>query len=294
MQPDQQTTPQPAGSAPGAQQARAAQAPRDAQGKLPAMEARGLCFAYGRNEVLKGIDLLIEDGKVTTVLGGNGCGKSTLFDLMTKNLRPKSGKVFLYGRNIAAIGLRDFARQVSIVHQHNSASADIAVEDLVRLGRTPYHRPMSVPSDEDERAVEWALQVTGTAALRGSVVSRLSSGQRQRVWIAMALAQNTKILFLDEPTTYLDVRYQVEILELVRLLNRDYGITVVMVLHDINQAIQYSDRIVGLADGAIVAQGCPEDVVTSDTIRKLYGIDLALRRIDGATYVMLSGTSEST
>lgn len=252
----------------------------------PAMEVRDLSFSYGKNKVLKGISFTIEGGKITTIMGANGCGKSTLFNLMTKNLYPRKGNIFLHGRNIQNFGLEDFAKRVSIVHQYNSSADDITVERLVSFGRTPHMKMMQGRSDEDEKLIEWAMEVTNVEKYRDREVSRLSGGQRQRVWIAMALAQNTKILFLDEPTTYLDIRYQIEILELVKKLNEEYGITIIMVLHDINQAIHFSDRIIGLKDGQVAAQGSPAEVVTPECIRTLYGISLGVTIIEGKKFVL--------
>lgn len=252
----------------------------------PAMEVRDLSFSYGKNKVLKGISFTIEGGKITTIMGANGCGKSTLFNLMTKNLYPRKGNIFLHGRNIQNFGLKDFAKRVSIVHQYNSSADDITVERLVSFGRTPHMKMMQGRSDEDEKLIEWAMEVTNVEKYRDREVSRLSGGQRQRVWIAMALAQNTKILFLDEPTTYLDIRYQIEILELVKKLNEEYGITIIMVLHDINQAIHFSDRIIGLKDGQVAAQGSPAEVVTPECIRTLYGISLGVTIIEGKKFVL--------
>ena len=252
----------------------------------PAMEVRDLSFSYGKNKVLKGISFTIEGGKITTIMGANGCGKSTLFNLMTKNLYPRKGNIFLHGRNIQNFGLKDFAKRVSIVHQYNSSADDITVERLVSFGRTPHMKMMQGRSDEDEKLIEWAMEVTNVEKYRDREVSRLSGEQRQRVWIAMALAQNTKILFLDEPTTYLDIRYQIEILELVKKLNEEYGITIIMVLHDINQAIHFSDRIIGLKDGQVAAQGSPAEVVTPECIRTLYGISLGVTIIEGKKFVL--------
>ncbi len=266
--------------------------PLDSQGKLPIMEVRDVHFAYGKNKVLRGVNLHVEQGKITTILGGNGGGKSTLFNVMTKNLQPDQGKVFLRGSNIAGMGLKEFARQVSIVHQNNSAAADITVEQLIAMGRTPYLKPMSDGSLEDIDIVEWAMRVTDVTSLRNREVSRLSGGQRQRVWIAMALAQNTKVLFLDEPTTYLDIRYQMETLDLVRRLNTEYGITVIMVLHDINQAILYSDSIIGMRDGRVVLQGAPEDVVTEQSIQELFGIDVEVIEVEGKKHVLFAEEDE--
>lgn len=253
----------------------------------PAMEVENLSFSYGDNKILKGASLEIEKGKITTIMGANGCGKSTLFSLMTKNLVPGRGKVLLNGRNIRNMQLSEFARKVSIVHQYNTSADDITVERLVGFGRTPHMKFFSGYRDEDMRLIEWAMEVTGVAKYREREVAKLSGGQRQRVWIAMALAQNTKILFLDEPTTYLDIRYQIEILKLVQKLNREFGITIVMVLHDINQAIHFSDRIIGLADGKVLIEGAPGEVISAESIQKLYGIALGVTEIDGKKFVLM-------
>ena len=252
----------------------------------PAMEVRDLFFSYGKNKVLKGTSFTIEEGKITTIMGANGCGKSTLFNLMTKNLYPRKGNIFLYGKNIQNLGLKDFAKRVSIVHQYNSSADDITVERLVSFGRTPHRKMMQGRSDEDEKMIRWAMEVTNILKYRDREVSRLSGGQRQRVWIAMALAQNTKILFLDEPTTYLDIRYQIEILKLVKKLNQEYGITIIMVLHNMNQAIHFSDRIIGLKEGEVAVQGAPDEVITEECIRDLYGISLGVTTIEGKKFVL--------
>ena len=250
------------------------------------LEVKGLSFSYGTNQVLKEVSFEILEGKVTTIMGANGCGKSTLFSLMTKNRTPDQGEILLKGKNIHSIGLKEFARQVSIVHQYNTSSDDITVEQLISYGRTPYLKLMKGKSEEDERLIKWAMEVTNVEKYKDREVGKLSGGQRQRVWIAMALAQNTKILFLDEPTTYLDIRYQVEILNLVRKLNREYGITIIMVLHDINQAIYFSDHIIGLKSGCVEIEGAPDEVITEESIRALYGISLGVVNVEGQKFVM--------
>lgn len=250
------------------------------------MKVKNVSFSYGSNPVLRDISLEIPEGKITTIMGANGCGKSTLFSLMTKNLIPRKGRIFLQGKNIGGMPLGEFARQVSIVHQYNSSADDITVERLVAFGRTPYRKMFGSNSQEDIRLIEWAIEVTGLLKYRDREVSRLSGGQRQRVWIAMALAQNTKLLFLDEPTTYLDIRYQLEILELIRRLNREFGITIVMVLHDINQAIHYSDYVIGLKDGKVSVEGMPDAVITTESLEKLYGVKLEVATIEGRKFVL--------
>ena len=252
----------------------------------PAMEVRELHFAYGKNKVLKGVSLKIEEGRITTIMGANGWGKSTLFFLMTKNLYPKKGNIYIKGKNIQNLNLKEFAKKVAIVQQYNTASDDITVESLVAFGRTPHKRMMQGDSAEDERMIEWALEVTNLTEYRDREVSRLSGGQRQRVWIAMALCQGTKILFLDEPTTYLDIRYQIDILKLVKKLNKEYGITIIMVLHDINQAIAYSDHVIGMKDGVIEVEGNPKDVITKESIKTLYGVDIDVTSVNGQKVVL--------
>ena len=237
--------------------------------------------------MLKGLDLDLHAGRITTLIGANGCGKSTLFHLMTKNLRPDTGRILLHGQDISACRLRDFARQVAIVHQYNTAPADLSVEKLVAYGRTPYQTMGLSPDPEaDAEKIRWALEITHTDKYRDKPVAELSVGQKQRVWIAMALAQGTQILFLDEPTTYLDIRYQLQILHLIRQLNQEFGMTIVMVLHDINQSLHYSDEIVAMSNGQVCAHGLPEEIMTPELIRRVYDVDLSIRPVDGKPFVI--------
>lgn len=246
-----------------------------------------LSFAYDKHEVIKNLNLELHKGKITTLIGANGCGKSTLFNLVTKNLVPDSGEILLNDQNVANMKLKDFAKKVAIVHQYNTAPVDITVKDLVAFGRTPYHT-MGLSKDvgEDEEKVHKAMEITNILKYKDKPVAELSGGQKQRVWIAMALAQDTKILFLDEPTTYLDIRYQLQILKLVRQLNEDYGITIIMVLHDINQSLYYSDEIVAMQNGKILAQGGAESVITADLIKQVYDVDLEIKQIGGKPFVI--------
>lgn len=239
------------------------------------MEAKQISFSYdGKKQIIKNVSFTLQERKITTLMGANGCGKSTLFHLMTKNLIPQSGEISLRGKKIKDYKMKEFARNVAIVHQNNSAPADLKVSQLVSYGRIPFsHYRMSL-SDEDERIVDWALEITGLVEFKEYTVGQLSGGQRQRVWIAMALAQSTDILFLDEPTTYLDIRYQIEILRLIQKLNKELNMTIVMVLHDINQAIHYSDVILGMKQGEILFQGDPQEIVNEKFIREIYSIDL--------------------
>lgn len=248
---------------------------------------KDLSFAYGKQVVLKNLDLELHEGKKTTLIGANGCGKSTLFNLMTKNLNPDEGEIFLREESITNLRLKDFAKEVSIVHQYNTAPVDLSVEKLVGYGRTPYHTMgLSPDPKEDEEKIRWALEITHTYKHKDKPVSELSGGQKQRVWIAMALAQDTRVLFLDEPTTYLDIRYQLQILKLIRQLNREYGITIIMVLHDINQSLYYSDEIVAMKNGRMIAHGLPEEILTGELVQEVYDVNLDIRTVDGKPFVI--------
>lgn len=246
-----------------------------------------LSFSYGDRPVFNGLNLAFPAGAVTTVIGANGSGKSTLFGLMSKNLTPDAGRIMLRQASVADVRLRDFARLVALVHQRNTMPAGVTVERLVGFGRTAYRRMgRSALSGEDERMVSWALTTCGLAAEASVEAASLSGGQAQRAWIAMALAQGASVLLLDEPTTYLDIRYQREVLRLVRRLNREHGMTVIMVLHDINQAMRYSDEVVALAAGRPPVQGPPEQVLTSAVLQEVYGVDLPVVEVDGRRFVM--------
>ena len=252
------------------------------------MKIDNLFFAYDKDDIIKGISFEIKDNKITTLMGANGCGKSTLFQLLTKNLKPREGSVFLDQRDIKDIRLKEFAQNVAIVHQYNTAPPDLPVHSLIAYGRIPFfkHFAKAQDKDKDKEIVDWALEVTDMSELKNRRMGQLSGGQRQRAWIAMALAQQPKILLLDEPTTYLDVKFQIEILRLIKSLNKDYSMTIVMVLHDINQAIYYSDEIIGMKKGNILFQGNPDDVITEESIQDMYGIHLKVSNVENQKFVL--------
>lgn len=251
-----------------------------------AYEVEQLEFAYGQQKVLDGVSFSIPEGKITTILGPNGSGKSTLFHLLTKNLKPNAGEVKLRGTNISRLKLKEFAKEVAVVHQYNTAPAGITVEKLVELGRTPYRVMCKGTSKEDETWLNWALEMTNLLELKDKCVSDLSGGQRQRVWIAMALAQNTKVLLLDEPSTYLDIYYQLETLKFIRTLNEEYGITIIMILHDINHALYYSDHIIAMKDGKVVANGKPQHAITKERLKEIYQVDLEMISVDEKPFAL--------
>ncbi|MFF3599615.1 ABC transporter ATP-binding protein [Kitasatospora indigofera] len=252
-----------------------AQNARAAQTTTPAhrLEARGVTLAYEARTVVEELDLTVPDGRVTVIVGPNACGKSTLLRALGRLLKPAGGAVLLDGAELARIPTRQIARRIGLLPQSPVAPEGISVADLVSRGRQPHQSWWQQWSAEDEEAVTEALLRTSTTELADRSVDELSGGQRQRAWIAMALAQGTDILLLDEPTTFLDIAHQVEVLDLVRRLNVEKGRTVVAVLHDLNQAARYADHLVAMRGGRIVAQGPPAEIVTAGLVREVFGLD---------------------
>jgi iron complex transport system ATP-binding protein len=240
---------------------------------LQGFTVRDLSAGYGETEILRSVDLDIPLGKITVIVGANASGKSTLLRAMSRLLMPSRGEVLLDGKSIHAARTRELARRIGLLPQSPIAPEGILVDDLVRRGRHPHRGLFSRWSTRDEEAVERALTVTRTADLADRAVDELSGGQRQRVWIAMALAQETSILLLDEPTTFLDINHQVEILDLLVDLNRSRGTTVVMVLHDLNLGARYADHLVALADGRVHLAGPPDEVLSATTVSTVFGLE---------------------
>ncbi|MFI6699785.1 ABC transporter ATP-binding protein [Streptomyces sp. NPDC050509] len=235
--------------------------------------ARELTLAYEDRTVVHALDLAVPDGRVTVIVGPNACGKSTTLRALGRLLRPKGGSVLLDGTELARIPTRRIAQSIGLLPQSPVAPEAITVADLVARGRQPHQHWWQQWSDEDERAVTDAMARTDVTALAERPVDELSGGQRQRVWIAMALAQETELLLLDEPTTFLDIAHQVEVLDLVRRLNHEQGRTVVIVLHDLNQAARYADHLVAMKAGRIVAEGAPGEIVTAELVREVFGLE---------------------
>ncbi|WP_040807970.1 ABC transporter ATP-binding protein [Nocardia concava] len=236
------------------------------------LAAENITLGYGERVIVDGLSVDIEPGLITTVIGPNGCGKSTLLRSLGRLLRPKSGRVLLDGKAISTMKTKDVARIVGMLPQTPVAPEGLTVADLVARGRHPHQSWLRQWSADDEAEVATALEQTGIADLAGRTLDELSGGQRQRAWISMALAQGTDILLLDEPTTYLDLAHSLEVLDLVDRLHDDFGRTVVMVLHDLNLAIRYSDRLIVMHAGRIVAQGLPADIITADLLREVFGL----------------------
>lgn len=237
------------------------------------LAARELDVAYGDRQVLSGLDLDFEPGAVTAIVGPNGCGKSTLLRSCARLVRPRSGAVLLDGRAVDTTPTKQLARVLGLLPQNPVAPEGITVADLVGRGRHPHQGGFARWSTRDTEAVASALDSTGTGDLADRPVDELSGGQRQRVWIAMALAQEPEVLLLDEPTTYLDVTHQLEVLDLVRELNRSLGTTVIMVLHDLNLAARYADQLIAVRDGVVHATGRPHQVLRPQLVREVFGLE---------------------
>ncbi|MCP2014634.1 iron complex transport system ATP-binding protein [Deinococcus sp. HSC-46F16] len=238
----------------------------------PPLTTTGLRLGYGQQIIVPDLDLRVAGGRVTSIIGPNGCGKSTLLRALARLLPTSGGQIHLYGQALHALPSREVARRLAILPQGPTAPEGLSVKDLVWFGRHPHQGRFPVRRPEDREAVAWALDQTGMRVFAGRPLDALSGGQRQRAWIAMSLAQQTDILLLDEPTTYLDLSHQLEVLHLAGRLNREQGKTVVMVLHDLNQAVRYSDDLIAMREGQVYAQGRPEDIMTAELLRDVFGL----------------------
>ncbi|WP_319942755.1 ABC transporter ATP-binding protein [Nocardia aurantia] len=269
-------------------------------GELGAAAARlaadGITVGYGGRVVIDGLTLDIESGLVTTIIGPNGCGKSTLLRTLGRLLRPKTGRVLLDGRAIATLSTKEVARIVGMLPQTPTAPEGLTVADLVARGRHPHQSWLRQWSSDDQDEVADALARTGVADLADRTLDELSGGQRQRAWISMALAQGTDILLLDEPTTYLDLAHSLEVLDLVDHLHADLGRTVVMVLHDLNLAARYSDRLIVMHGGRVVAQGAPNAVIDQRLLLEVFGLRAEVHAdpVSGRPLIIPIGTRHVT
>lgn len=236
------------------------------------LSARGLTLGYGEQIVVEDLDIDVLDGGVTVVIGANGCGKSTLLRALGRLLRPRSGQVLLDGKHINQLRTREVARLLGMLPQSPLAPEGLTVADLVARGRHPHQAWFSQWSRGDESVVAEALEWTGILDFAERPVDELSGGQRQRAWISMALAQGTDILLLDEPTNHLDLAHALEVLDLIDRLHDELGRTVVMVLHDLNLAARYADRLIAMKDGRVIAQGTPQEVLTVELLAEVFGL----------------------
>jgi iron complex transport system ATP-binding protein len=240
---------------------------------MPRLSTNRLSLAYGSRRIVEELNLSVPDGKITALVGSNGSGKSTILKAMARILSPLSGCVYLDGKEIHRQPTKEVAKQLAILPQNPSSPEGLTVRELVSFGRYPHQRGFGSLTAEDRRMVEWALVATGIEAFGDRPVDQLSGGQRQRAWIAMALAQGTEMVLLDEPTTFLDMAHQIEVMMLLEKLNREQGSTIVMVVHDLNHAARYAQHMVALKQGTVLYEGNPTEVMTPEMLRVVFGID---------------------
>lgn len=237
------------------------------------LSANNLTIAYDKNIIINNLEIDIPEGKITSIIGPNGCGKSTLLKAVGRILKPERGSVYLDGIDIYTLNTKEVAKKMSILPQSPKAPSGITVGELVSYGRFPHQHGLKKLTVEDKKIIQWAMDITKLSEYEVTLVDNLSGGQRQRVWIAMALAQQTDIILLDEPTTYQDLAYQLEILELLYRLNKEQGCTIAMVLHDLNLASRFSDYIIAMRSGKIIEYGTPDEVICEDVLKKTFNIN---------------------
>lgn len=242
------------------------------------IEVKKLKFGYKENLVLKEISFNIKKGKFISIIGPNGSGKSTILKLLNNIYHPNSAEILIHGKDINSFKKKDLARKMALVPQNTIIDYEFTVEEVVLMGRHPYKGRFERENGDDTKIVKESLELTNTLHLRDRVITELSGGERQRVLIARALAQNPSIILLDEPTAHLDINHQIEILNLLKKLNKDKGTTIVLVIHDINLGIRYSDEVIMLNKGKILGKGTPEKVITKDNIELAYDLKVAIDR----------------
>lgn len=237
------------------------------------IQLQNIVFSYDERPFINDLSLHIKEGEILSIVGPNGSGKSTILKNITRKLDYAKGAIYIEQENIRKLSSKKIAKKMASLSQHHGSPADFTTRQLIHYGRMPHKKWYEPISDYDRQQIEWAMEKTGVEHLADQPVIALSGGERQRVWIAMTLAQNPKILLLDEPTTYLDICHQLEVLDLIRELNKELNMTVVMVLHDLNQACQYSQRVCVMKEGRIECIGEPEDIFCSELIRDVYRVE---------------------
>ena len=235
--------------------------------------AENISVAYDDKVIIDDLSVSIAKQKITTIIGANGCGKSTLLKALTRIHALKAGQVFIDGEAIANLPTKEVAKKIALLPQMLEASEGLSVYELVSFGRFPHQKYLGSLTEKDKEKINWAMEMTKVAEFANENVDALSGGQRQRVWIAMALAQDTDTIFLDEPTTYLDMNHQLEILELLQKLNQDTQKTIIMVLHDLNLSARFSDELIAMKAGVIKYHGTAQEIMTPDILRDIFNID---------------------
>ena len=251
---------------------------------MEAISVKNLKVAYENNTIIEDLSISFPKGKISIIIGANGCGKSTFLKTIARINKPKNGDIFINDKNIKQIKEKDIAKEVAFLPQGPVCPSGLTVKELVAFGRFPHQKMVGGLNSHDKEVVEWAIKETGLTEFADREVENLSGGQRQRAWIAMTLAQETEIIMLDEPTTYLDMSYQLEVLEVLQKLNKEKNITVIIVLHELNNACRFADNIIGLKKGKLICQGRPKDVITKETLKDIYGIDASLEFSENGEY----------
>lgn len=251
---------------------------------MEAISVKNLSVSYENNIIIEDMDLCIPKGKISIIIGANGCGKSTLLKTISRINKPRQGDIFINSKNIKKIKEKDIAKEVAFLPQGPVCPSGLTVRELVAFGRFPHQKMIGGLNNHDKEVIDWAIEETGLSEFDDREVDSLSGGQRQRAWIAMTLAQETEIIMLDEPTTYLDMSYQLEVLEVLQKLNKEKNITVVIVLHELNNACRFADNIIGLKKGKIICEGKPIEVITKETLKEIYGIDANLQKSEKGEY----------
>ena len=237
------------------------------------IETKNINISYGNVDIVENLNLEIPKGKITTIIGANGCGKSTILKTIARILTAKSGEIYINSKNIKKQSTKEIAKNMAVLPQSPQAPNGLTVEELIAYGRFPHKSGFRSDKKEDKKIVDWALKATGIYEFKNRKIEDLSGGQRQRAWIAMALAQKTDILLLDEPTTYLDLAHQLEVLEVLDELNKKYSTTIVMVIHELNNAARFAHHMIGIKKGKICCEGTPKEVMTKENLRELFNID---------------------
>lgn len=250
------------------------------------IEAQNVCLGYGTKVIVDQLSLTIPQGQITTLIGPNGSGKSTLIRSIAHLLKPTTGVILLDHQNIQHIKSKAFAKKIAVLPQTNQSANDLTVDELVTFGRLPYRHPLSSLSATDHEKIEWALTQASLQDLRERPLSTLSGGQRQRAWIAMAVAQDTETIILDEPTTYLDLTHQLEVMQLVQQLNQQAHRTIIMALNDLNHAARFSDQLIALKDGHVLAHGPVASVMTAANLKTIFNIDATLVDYQGTPLIL--------